>query len=301
LPAGKALSGSAFPHHIKIIGMKTHNCHPEWYNEPLRLNEEETNKPVLVLDEFFQCYHLNEVRQTLWQWLVAALSSPGSVADDPHERNNHLYFYEKIESLVEANWVMRRSGEGNRPRQQERLPIAGNANDVQSARYAKPARLIEKVNAEPSAVIQEVFSEATIKDLLEYLLPTWLRVAVVSSESPYSDGEGRKILYEFYDQLLIFIEALYVLSEPKPGYRPSVLNDEQLADPAQVITTFFQQFSLDYLRRELYDFLDAGIGYDGNYPNGFTPWQAWMTYNHVLCLVEGAYRLYVHQEEVLKS
>jgi hypothetical protein len=196
--------------------MKTHNCHPQWYNEPLRLNQKETNKPVLVLDEFFQCYHLNEVRQLLWQWLVAVLSSPGSVADNPHERNNHLYFYEKIESLVEANWVMRRSGgEGDipgshKPRKRGTLVVDSEVA-ILRARYSKPTRLIEKVQTEPEVVIRELFSETTIKDLLEYLLPTWLRVAVVSSESPYSDGEGREILYEFYDQLLIFIEALYVL------------------------------------------------------------------------------------------
>jgi hypothetical protein len=58
------------------------------------------------------------------------------------------------------------------------------------------------------------------------------------------------------------------------------------------ITDFFQQCPITYLRRELADFLEAGIGHDGVYPNSFSPWQAWMAYNHVLCLVEAAYRLY---------
>jgi hypothetical protein len=75
-----------------------------------------------------------------------------------------------------------------------------------------------------------------------------------------------------------------------------LLNAEQLANPVQIVAAFFQQCSLDYVQRELCDFLDAGIGYDGSYPNGFTPWQAWMTYNHVLCLVEAAHQLYIHQE-----
>jgi hypothetical protein len=42
--------------------------------------------------------------------------------------------------------------------------------------------------------------------------------------------------------------------------------------------------------------MEAGIGYDGSYPNGFTPWQAWMTYNHLLCLPEASYQLYINQQ-----
>jgi hypothetical protein len=38
------------------------------------------------------------------------------------------------------------------------------------------------------------------------------------------------------------------------------------------------------------------IGYEGNYPNGFSPWQALMTYNHILCLIEAAYRLDIDQQ-----
>jgi hypothetical protein len=107
-------------------------------------------------------------------------------------------------------------------------------------------------------------------------------------QSPYSAGNGREILYEFYEQLLPFVEALYVLSENKTA--------AQSAEHTSVITAFFQQFSIDYIRRELADFLEAGIGYEGSYPNGFSPWQAWMSYNHVLCLAEAAYQLYINQQ-----
>jgi len=168
---------------------------------------------------------------------------------------------------------------------------------VRFSRFSKPARLIEKASAQPKLVIREVFSGVSWGELHEYLLPTWLRVAIVSSQSPYSDGDGRGLLDEFYDQLMVFIEALYVSSEAEQAYSPSFLNAAQLANPSQVITTFFQQCPLDYVRRELCDFLDAGIGYNGRYPNGFTPWQAWMTYNHVLCLVEAGYELNVNEEK----
>ncbi|OQP62766.1 hypothetical protein A3860_25975 [Niastella vici] len=85
---------------------KTVNNHPELRNTPLRLNEQERNNPNLVLLEFFLCYHLNDVREIIYGWMVTVVSSPASISADPHERNNHIFFYEKIEQLVEACWLL---------------------------------------------------------------------------------------------------------------------------------------------------------------------------------------------------
>ena len=90
---------------VNFIG-KTANLHPEWYNTPLRLNEQEKSDPVSVLQEFFQSYHLNDIRQILWAWTVTVVSSPNSVSNDHHERNNHFFFYEKVEQLIEACWMI---------------------------------------------------------------------------------------------------------------------------------------------------------------------------------------------------
>ncbi|HEX6432140.1 MAG TPA: hypothetical protein VF008_30825 [Niastella sp.] len=292
-----------FPHLFKCFCMKTHNYHPLWYNQPLRLNEEQTNNPKLILDDFFECYHLNDVREIMWQWLTAVISCPCSNPNDHHERSNNMYFYEQMESLVEAAWIINRStGKVPNPDRQvlpEKEINEGKDTTVkvdQADRFSKPARLIEKVTTEPAAVIVEVFSGVTFNDLHEYLLPTWLRVAVINTQSPYSAGNGRETLYEFYEQLLSFVEALYVTSEITQENRSTYSITDQAVAPTPGINQFFQQFSIDYVRRELCDFLEAGIGYEGNYPNGFTPWQAWMTYNHLQCLIEAAYQLYINQQ-----
>lgn len=207
-----------------------------------------------------------------------------------------------MESLVEAAWVMNRGTGQDTKRSEQKVEkedkkqVTITSKESQPVRRSKPMRLIERARSEPQDVIKAVFIEINTEELHEYLLPTWLRVAVISSFSPYADGHGRAILYEFHEQLLPFVEAVYVLSKREPDYTPTSLDDDQLADPASVITTFFQQFSIEYVRRELADFLEAGIGYDGSYPNGFSPWQAWMTYNHILCLVEAAYQLYLNQQ-----
>ena len=258
--------------------MKTHNNHPQWRNEPIRLNEAQLKNPALIFDEFFQNYRLNEVRQTMWQCLVAVISSDDSVSNDHHERNNHLHFYGQMEMLVEGVWVMYK--------RKDKASAASN-----NSRYSKPARLIDRVEEQPEEVIKELFSELTLADLYEYLLPSWLRVAMINNDSPYSDGDSREILYEFYDQLLMFIEALYVIYESPAEHKAYCLSAEQLADPRKVVAAFFQLFSIEYIRRELHDFLDAGIGYAGVYPDGFTSWQAWMVYGCVVGLVEGAWRV----------
>lgn len=86
--------------------MKTYNNHPQWYNVPLRLNKQERHNPHIVLNEFFESYHLNEVREQLWNWLVEVLSSSQGISSNSHDRNNHIYFYEKLEELVEAAYIM---------------------------------------------------------------------------------------------------------------------------------------------------------------------------------------------------
>lgn len=280
---------------------KTLNRHPHWHSQPLRLTPAQAQKPNLVLDDFFECYHLNEVREIMWQWVTEAVSSPCSQSNDPHECNNYMFFYEKMESLVEAAWIMNQgTGRVANPGRQAPESVTNERVDTtlkatHPTKFSKPARLSEKVATEPAEVIAEVFSHTTFKDLHEYLLPIWLRVAVINTQSPYSAG-SREILYEFYEQLLLFVEALYVTSVTDLYHCSFYLNKEQSADPSTVITAFFQQFTIDYVRRELSDFMEAGIGYEGSYPNGFTPWQAWMTYNHLLCLTEAAYQLYINQQ-----
>jgi hypothetical protein len=165
-----------------------------------------------------------------------------------------------------------------------------------SNRYSKPTRLIEKVTTSPSAVIAEIFADIPLEDLTEDLLPGWLQVALINTAGPYSNNNSREMLTEFNERLIILVEALYLLSEKMPQIQFTHLTAAQQANPSSILHEFFQLFTIEYARRELCDFLDAGIGYDGDYRDGFTPWLAWMTYNHITCLVEAAFQLYFIQE-----
>lgn len=87
--------------------MRTHNKHPQWYNVPLRLTNEEKHNPFIVFSDFFDHYHLNEVREIFWNQLVTVLSSENE-SHNPIVRSNHIFFYEKIETLIEAAYVIHR-------------------------------------------------------------------------------------------------------------------------------------------------------------------------------------------------
>lgn len=170
--------------------------------------------------------------------------------------------------------------------------------------FIKTPRLIEDASTDPIRVIQEVFRCAFLEDLRDDLLPRWLRTALINENGVYTNTEFRSMLLEFYDRLIILTEAMQVISErhkpirdnqpetePDEGKLPLLLTEEQIANPLAVVATFRQQFNLDYVRRELWHFLEAGVTHSGDYPSGFAPGYALMAYDFVSCLTEAAYNL----------
>ncbi|OQP48052.1 hypothetical protein A4H97_29915 [Niastella yeongjuensis] len=285
---------------------KTYNKHPHWYNEPLRLTEEQLNDPLLIFTEFFQTYHLNETREVLWQWLSAIISSPGSISSEPLERSNHMCFYEGLEEVIEAAFVLK----AKQSEAELNTTLSDNVNSVRPIRqgsaadpgeiFNKGKRRIEYVNDDPLFVIKEVFNPAIWS--IDYL-KEWVEIGLVSEESAYSDGDDQQILVNFKDQLLLLIEALYVINLERildssirawslKVYTPNLLSKEQAANPTQVIVTFFEKFPMVYIMRELEDLLEAGINHFGPWKTEITdPCSVLDTYRNILCLIKSAERL----------
>jgi hypothetical protein len=307
---------------------KTYNNHPQWYNQPLRLNDEQRRNPLEIFEEFFENYHLNDTREILWYWLTEVLSSSRLIPKGQHHQGNQMYFYEKMEELIEAAYVMRRKIHKHRRKQEKRRlkrrhqPEKGQATGIterinedipgigaESANvetiFNKPKELIEYVSENPNYVIAEVFksydlkrheSLACIRDQLQ----DWLFVAISADTAVYEEGEQRKHLMVFVEQLLVLIEALFVINiknigkeeeQDKEADKPRLLNQEQLANPLKVVITFFENFPMIYCIRELNDWLEAGIAYSGVYPENMDRFLVLYTYRHVLCLIKSANRL----------
>lgn len=86
--------------------MKTHNHHPEWIRKPLRLTKEQEDNPASVFEDFFECYGLNDTREILWDWMIDAVCSSRSTSNDPIDRSNNIFFYENIEKVIEAAFII---------------------------------------------------------------------------------------------------------------------------------------------------------------------------------------------------
>lgn len=82
--------------------MGTMNRHPQWEKQPQRLSEEERQNPYLLLEDFYSCFHVVDIREIMWDWLVAALSSESGAYTTGRARSNLIFVYEKLESLIEA-------------------------------------------------------------------------------------------------------------------------------------------------------------------------------------------------------
>jgi hypothetical protein len=287
---------------------KTYNKHPHWNNQPLRLTEEQLENPILTFEDFFQSYHLNETREVLWQWLLAVISSDGSISNEPLERSNHFYFYEKLEEVIEAAFIIKTN-------QLTANQSVTSKDDVSSTQVTeqevpenpgtilnKEKRLIEYVNDAPLYVIHQVLKPGNWC-FISIALKEWLEIGMSAEDSAYDDAEDRQNLIVFNDQLLLLVESLFIINLKNISditvkerlhdiYTPHLLNKDQKADPIKVVAAFFEKYPNAYIMRELDDWLAAGVDYAGPWRNEITsPWYVLNIYREVVCLIKSAEQL----------
>ena len=61
------------------------------------------------MNEFFDCYHLDEVEDQLWNWLEAAIAGDHSNYATPRERSNLIFFYKILSRLLESSWHLHKA------------------------------------------------------------------------------------------------------------------------------------------------------------------------------------------------
>lgn len=102
---------------------------------------------------------------------------------------------------------------------------------------------------------------------------------------------------------MILVEALYIINihqkekdqtdvEVTQVAKTTVfLSQEQIANPMQVVASFFEKFPIIYCIRELNDWLEAAICYCGTFPGNMSKIDALYAHRNVLCLINSANRL----------
>jgi hypothetical protein len=85
--------------------MQPFDLHPEFYNQPIWLSEDEKENPVNVIKQFFDDVRLIEVRIHLYNLLEVALTTHNTIYDDARARDALFCFVDRLEKMVEVVWV----------------------------------------------------------------------------------------------------------------------------------------------------------------------------------------------------
>lgn len=92
--------------HSKPLTMQNFELHPEFYNKPVLLTEEEIKSPIAVIRQFFGDVPLIEVRIHLYNLLEVALTRSNTIYDEARERDAVLCFIKQLEKVIEIAWVI---------------------------------------------------------------------------------------------------------------------------------------------------------------------------------------------------
>jgi len=80
--------------------------HPEIFNSPILLSEEEHKTPEAVLRRFFTDYNLSELREFLSEMQETCLTTDNPPFDQPSKRADLILFCRNIELQFEAAFLL---------------------------------------------------------------------------------------------------------------------------------------------------------------------------------------------------
>jgi hypothetical protein len=168
----------------------------------------------------------------------------------------------------------------------------------------EPILLLDMVAQDPTLVIMTIFKKWGI-DAIHDGLWTWLEAAICNNNSSCELEDTRLQVMTLYKNLLQLVEALYLLNEKSKSAEnadnnlPVGLLDEQINQADEVIENFFKEYNLKRFRYLLREWLDAGISSDvGHYEKGYQRSHLLWLAEHLQCLVEAAFHLYIRQMQL---
>jgi hypothetical protein len=73
--------------------------------EPRHLTKEEIEVPHEVIADIFNCWHLPQLRDELWDWFKVTVAG-NFHTEPPKSRSNFTQLFEKLQRLVEAAHIL---------------------------------------------------------------------------------------------------------------------------------------------------------------------------------------------------
>jgi hypothetical protein len=262
---------------------------PSWQDLPCRLNNHQLEHPLEVILEFFECFHLPDIRKDL---LDLYDYSTGHEADNA---KSLFFVYIEVEKLIEAVWVLKDGISKNNGEKYKLL------SPVPPEILGKKPTPLELAKNEPTKVVFDIFEQYTLTEMRSWL-KDWSFVATSGECNAYDEAESRKQLNILVNDLNSFFEAVYVINSQintpiKQSTQDKIidLSRDQVMNPKELISSFFKKFPITYLRRELCDWLQASISFTKPWPENFHVGNVCGTYNIFSCLIESAWMLMVNE------
>jgi len=278
---------------------------------PCLLQKEEWSNPYLVLTAFFEFYDLDNWNTSLHQLLHAGLANESFV--NMTEPEMLLPVCMHLQKLLDATYLIfllecdsQKEGEDDGENGDEE-----SAEEKLNKRFSKMPRLMDGAIEEPYKCVANAFITFSLDDICD-VLKQWLMIAMRNELSAYDKASDRTDLMDFCDALQELIEALQVINEKDkpPGSndwkdrlpqdlreaakkfdQPELLTEEQTENPMMVLKEFFEMFTMDYVRVELWDLLDSAISYEEEGKRYVAGHNLLLTHDCLLCLVQAAYSI----------
>lgn len=149
----------------------------------------------------------------------------------------------------------------------------------------RPPLLTEYLPELPYMVLQEVFSKYGRCEALKDHLLQWLSETAFD-ETGDDENIDRKALKQFYNELLLLIEALDTINNIGIQAKSAIPFENDLW---QFVRNFCERYTQVYIKRELWCLLHAAIDQALNAPDELMPGDALEWYEEVSALVESAY------------
>ncbi len=212
-------------------------AYPAWHDKPLSLTVSEIDNPRSVLDFFFTCYDLPDIRACLNELLHDALRAEGTDAA------SHVSTHKDLEKLVEAVWVIH---------QQKECKENAKGKDLVNRQNVETLKILEKKQL-PNCYksIHEFFSFVSLPIARKYLMS-----AIKAAESNVIwNRKAPTDLLSFFEDFEMLLDAVFTLGKRGEKIKQVLLpKSEGSFDPSQthfycVAVDSFQPW--DYFSRSL--------------------------------------------------
>lgn len=187
------------------LGQKLLTEYPEWHGNPLRLSIAEIEAPYRVLDHFFECYTLPQIRVCLQELVYDSLRAEDTGAA------SHVTTREDVEKLVEAAWIIcQQKAKGTEQKKSDEELDQNN----QSLEEIENEELPGYYRA-----IHEFFECFTLPFARNYLLSA---IKAAESNRIWNKAAPSDLLY-FFESLEALLSAVYSIVKDGNGTKKVIL------------------------------------------------------------------------------